>query len=320
MAKGHKPRAGSRAYWPKKRAARIYPRIRSAPKTKEAIPLAFAAYKAGMTHVTYTDTKEGSPTQGQDISKAVTIFDCPSLVVYGFTTYRKTPYGFKCTGLVISEKPSKDLERKTKLPKTSSKIEKDLENISDIRLLVHTKPREALGKKKPEIFEVPIGGEKEEKLEYAKSKLGQEIKITDVFKLGEFIDASGISKGKGFQGPVKRFGVKIRGRKHTKKRRHIGVLSARNIARVLPNSVAYAGQLGFQRRTEYNKRILKVGEKGEDVNPKGGFINYGLVKNYLIIEGSVPGPRKRLIILRKGMRAKKEQPVELKKISLESQQ
>lgn len=323
MAKGHKPRAGSRAFWPKKRAKRIYPRVGSVPevKTEGSFPLAFAAYKAGMTQVVYTDTKEG-PTQGQVVSKAVTVLDCPPLAVCGIVAYKKTTHGLKCIGAVLSEKPSKDLKRKTSVPdKPSSKIE-DIGKIKpdDIRLLVHTKPREAFGKKKPEVFELPLSGKIEEKLEYANSKLGEEIKIEDVFKIGEYVDARAVTKGKGYQGPVKRFGVKIRGRKHKKKRRHIGVLAPRNVARVLPNTVAYAGQLGFQTRTEYNKRVLKIGQN-RDINPSGGFVNYGFVKgSYALLEGSVPGPKKRLIVLRKGMRIKKEQPVEIKKIVLESQQ
>ena len=100
------------------------------------------------------------------------------------------------------------------------------------------------------------------------------------------------------------------------------MLAPRNVARVRPNTVAMAGQLGFQKRTEYNKRILKISnEKEGTVNPKGGFLKYGLVKgDYVLIQGSVPGPKKRLIMLRKGVRARKEDPAEIKFISLESQQ
>ena len=63
-----------------------------------------------------------------------------------------------------------------------------------------------------------------------------------------------------------------------------------------------SGQLGFNYRTEHNKRILKMGKKEEaaSVNPKSGFINYGnVVADYMIIDGSVPGPAKRLVRIRK---------------------
>lgn len=222
---------------------------------------------------------------------------------------------------------SKDLRRKTNLPKNLksdfSKIEKELDRLADIRLLVHTKPRESgFGKKKPEMFEVGIGGrDMKAKLEFAKQKLGQEIKVSEIFKPGEMVDVKAVSKGKGYQGPVKRFGVKIRTRKATFKRRHIGVMAPRGIARVLPGSIAAAGQMGFQTRTEYNKRILKIGS-GPDANPKGGFLRYGLVKgDYVLISGSVPGAKKRLVMLRKALRNKSQPlPFEIKLVSTESQQ
>jgi large subunit ribosomal protein L3 len=51
---------------------------------------------------------------------------------------------------------------------------------------------------------------------------------------------------------------------------------------------------------------LKIGEKGEEVTPKGGLKNYGVIKsNYLLLEGSVPGPKKRLIRLRAAIRPPK---------------
>jgi large subunit ribosomal protein L3 len=324
MAKGHKPVAGSRAYWPKKRAKRIYPRLK-AVSSDQVMPLGFAGYKAGMTQIVYTDTRKGSPTEGREVTRSATVLDCPSLVVVGIRTYKKTHNGLKTLHTVWSEKPSKDLERKAKIHKKQdqakiSDIESQVEKIDDIRLLVHSKPRESgLGKKRPEVFEIPIGGEPSKKWEYAKGKLGQELKASEVFSEGEYLDPSAVSKGKGYQGPVKRFGIKVRPRKHEKKRRHTGVLGVRNVARVLPGKIAMAGQLGFQSRTEYNKRILKLAS-GE-LNPSGGWINYGMIKgDYMIVEGSIPGPKKRFVILRKGIRSKKTDPVEVKTVILSSQQ
>jgi large subunit ribosomal protein L3 len=324
MAKGHKPVAGSRAYWPKKRAKRIYPRLK-AKTSDQAVPLGFGGYKAGMTQIVYTDTRKGSPTEGREITKAATVLDCPSLVVAGIRTYKKTHNGLKALHTVWSEKPSKDLNRRGTVPKKQdqakvSDIESQVEKIDDIRLLVHSKPRESgIGKKKPEVFEIPIGGEPGQKWEYAKGKLGQELKASEVFSEGEYLDPSAVSKGKGFQGPVKRFGIKVRPRKHEKKRRHTGVLGVRNVARVLPGKIAMAGQLGFQSRTEYNKRVLKIAS-GE-LSPSGGWVNYGMVKgDYMIVEGSIPGPRKRFIVLRKGIRSPKTDPVEVRTVILSSQQ
>ena len=67
-----------------------------------------------------------------------------------------------------------------------------------------------------------------------------------------------------------------------------------------------AGQLGFFKRTEYNKRILKIGEDGKEIVPKSGFVNYGIIKgDYVVLEGSGPGPRKRLIVLKSAIRPPK---------------
>ena len=66
----------------------------------------------------------------------------------------------------------------------------------------------------------------------------------------------------------------------------------------------WQGQRGTQ-RTEYNKKILKIGEaeQADEVNPDGGFVKYGVVKNnYLLLKGSLPGPSKRLVIFRKAIR------------------
>jgi large subunit ribosomal protein L3 len=63
------------------------------------------------------------------------------------------------------------------------------------------------------------------------------------------------------------------------------------------------GQVGFHQRTEYNKRLLKIGEEGSDVTPAGGFLHYGEVRNrYVLIKGSLPGPCKRLIRIRHSIR------------------
>ena len=63
------------------------------------------------------------------------------------------------------------------------------------------------------------------------------------------------------------------------------------------------GQMGYHQRTEFNKRLIKIGEDGTEITPEGGFINYGLVRaRYVLIKGSVPGPSKRLVRIRHAMR------------------
>jgi large subunit ribosomal protein L3 len=67
---------------------------------------------------------------------------------------------------------------------------------------------------------------------------------------------------------------------------------------------------------------MQIGNDGKNVIPKGGFLNYGIIRNdYIIVKGSIPGPTKRLIRLRPAIRPEKAQPApEITYISLESKQ
>ena len=90
-------------------------------------------------------------------------------------------------------------------------------------------------------------------------------------------------------------------------------------------TVAQAGQMGYHKRTEFNKRILKIASADEvdQINPDGGFVNYGVVKNdYVLVKGSLPGPSKRLVILRQPIRPnnKAEDIPQINYISTKSKQ
>jgi len=332
MAKGHKPRAGSRAFWPRKRAKRIYPRFKHskqleiiAGKTSAAKPLEFAGYKAGMTHVILMETKKKSVTHGQEASRAVSVIECPPLYVFAIKLFGKDPYGYKDIGMIWTKDLKREIVRKLDVPKRPpadvQNFDSRLNDVADIRVLVQTQPRETgLGKKKPEVFEVDLSGNIQDKWKYAKEKLGKEIDVSEVFSEGEYIDVKGVTKGKGYQGPVKRFGIKIRSRKNKGKMRHLGTMGAVTPSRVLPGTIAQAGQMGFQNRTEFNKRLLKIGADGVKVS--GGFVNYGEVKKkFILVEGSVPGAKKRLVFFRKSFRKTEvKEPVDLKAIHIGSQQ
>ena len=325
MTRHSKPRAGSLQFWPRKRAKRIYPRVNSWPETDKTKILGFAGYKAGMTHVLLLDTRKNSPTKGDEISVPVTVLDCPPLLVLGVRAYKMTPKGYVAFTEVLNDKvkDDKDLKRILtvgKYKKNQKTIEKNLDKIKKIRLIVKTQPRESgLNKKTPEIFEVEVGGKDiKEKWNYSKELISKALKIRDVFKEGEFVDTIAVTTGKGTQGPVKRFGVTIQTRKAAGKRRHVGTLGSETPRNVLW-TVPYAGQMGFQTRTDVNKRILRIGEDGKEITPKSGFVNYGVIKrDYVLVEGSLPGPRKRLIRLRTSIRPPKVPvlPAEIRHISI----
>jgi large subunit ribosomal protein L3 len=259
-----------------------------------------------MTHVIMLDNAPHSPLRGREIEVPATIIDCPPLSVCGLRAYAQTPYGLRCAHETWSKNLSKDLSRDFPLPadtKTEEKLgklEADLNNVAKIRLLVHTQPRlAAVSSKKPVITEIEIGGNSiQGQFKYAKSILGKEIRIRDVFKEGGYLDVVGVTKGKGYQGVVKRFHVKILQKKSRKTVRGVGTLGP-----ISPHSVMYtiprSGQLGYHHRVEFNKRILKLGDRGEEITSRGGINRYGLVRgDFLLLEGSVPGDVKRLLKLR----------------------
>ena len=294
MADKHKPRLGSMQFWPRKRSRHSIVRVRSWQKTNQAKPLAFVGYKAGMTHVIAVDNRPKALTKGQDISLPATIIDCPPMIVAGVSFYK---YSKKISQVLASQK-DKHLGKKIQLPKKELKKIEEVTEFDDLRILIHTQPKlTALGTKKPKLIEIALGGSKEEKLEYAKKKLGQEVAVEEVFELGALIDAHSITKGKGFQGTVKRFGVPIRQHKAEKTKRGIGNLGSWTPKRV-QFTVPQSGKMGYHQRTEFNKKIIRISSSPEEVNPAGGITKFGRVKNhYVLLHGSVPGPKKRAVMM-----------------------
>ncbi|MDL2246185.1 50S ribosomal protein L3 [Methanobrevibacter sp. OttesenSCG-928-K11] len=317
MVRHHQPRKGSVAFSPRKRAAKETPRIKSWPTQDEPKLLGLAGYKVGMTHAMVTDTDKNSPTNGMEVFTPVTVLEVPPVVVMGIRAYEKTTRGLKVITEVLADNLDEELSRKISLPKeyksseAIAKIQETLDKTEDIKILVHTNPKvTSVPKKKPDIFECGIGGTNpEEKLNAALELLGNEVKASEIFNDGQFVDAIATTKGKGFQGVVKRWGIRIQYGKaaRSSKARHVGSIGPWTPSRTMW-TVAQAGQMGYHKRTEFNKKILKIADASEvkEINPDGGFIKYGLVKNdYILMKGSIPGPSKRLIILRKAMRPKK---------------
>jgi len=318
MPEPSRPEKGSKGMWPRKRARRTYPSLDSWIETDECKPLAFAGYKAGMTQVTMKDLRETSPTKNQIISVPVTVLDIPPLFVLGARSYERIN-----DDLVVSEDIGakeedipKGLRDRTHFADKNSFEE---EGGEEVKLIACTQPqRSGLGKKEPEVFEVPLGGSVEEQKEYAEEKLGGEIKAEDTFEEGEFLDTVAVTKGKGYQGPVKRYGAKVDRSKDESPRR-IGSMGARGQGRVL-HTTPQPGQHGFHRRTDECKHFLGTFDP-EEINPEDGFKNYGVIdENSMLVKGSVPGPKNRLIMLRKSLKKDGKLPVEIKDINTSSQQ
>jgi large subunit ribosomal protein L3 len=311
--KQHAPRRGSLRFLYRVRARQQKGRVRNWKHySGEPHFLGFAGFKAGMTRIAYEEDNKTNPFFGKELMKAVTVVEVPPLVLFGIKVYEKDDYGLKAVGEVLAKDLNKDLARKIRLPGAEYKseeklaeLEKVLKNDYEIRGLFHTQPSKAsVPRIKPDIIEIPVSGgaNAKDRFEYAKSLLGKEIRVRDVMKNGTLIDVIAVTKGKGYQGPVKRFGVRLLTRKNRKGKRRVG-----SIGPWKPNKTMYtiarAGQMGYHQRVEYHKRIMKISESPEEINPSGGFVNYGLIKNdFVLLLGSVPGPKKRLIRLRKTIR------------------
>ena len=309
--KKNAPRRGSLGFSPRKRASRLVPRVKTWPDVEIGKPtlLAFLGYKAGMTHAYIIEDRPGSPLKGQEVFVPVTIVETPPVYVFGVRLYGYDPNRGKYSlGEAWAEPPAElELHRKIKTLGgfSESKI-KSLESLLpkavEVRAIIATQPKLAggLSKKKPDLLEVKVGGISDinELFNYAISVLGKTVSVNDVFTPGQLVDVIAVTRGKGFQGPVKRWGVKElpRWHKHRKGSRRVG---ARSHGRGTWWEIPQAGQMGYHRRTEYNKRILAIGTDGYTVTPAGGFLHYGVVRsNYVMLHGSIPGVPKRPIVLR----------------------
>ena len=115
--------------------------------------------------------------------------------------------------------------------------------------------------------------------EYA---LGQEIKA-DIFAAGDHIDATAISKGKGYQGAIKRHGQHRGPMKHGSKfHRHAGSNGTSSDPSRVYKGKKMPGQMGNKRVTIQNLEIVRVDAEN----------------NLILVRGAVPGPKKSLVTLK----------------------
>jgi len=306
------PRRGSVAFRPRSRAKSLEARIRTWPKmTGEKTSFeGFAGFKAGGIHVLTIDDREKTPNFGKQLLNPATVIVTPPVRVIGIRGYKKDLYGRHAIFDVYAKDLPKELPRKFDAKTTDdfAKAEGMLGGASSVVAIVSVSPNSiGLSQKTPFVFEMALSGKNvKSKYDYVKSILGREVKASEIFQLGQNIDVFGITRGKGVEGPVTRFGIKRKQHKSRKSVRAVGTLGPISPA-VVMYTVARQGQRGFHQRTEYNKRILVMSntekEGQNSINPSGGFKHFGLVKgDYIVVRGSVPGVPKRLIKIRHPIR------------------
>jgi large subunit ribosomal protein L3 len=319
-------------FGPRVRASSEVPRLKTWPEDDGQPGLqGFAGYKAGMSHVVMVNDEPNSPREGQEETVPVTVVETPPMRAVALRAYEDTPYGLRPMTEVWTDEFHEDLGRALDLPESAGQeqlVRDALEagELGDVRMITHTVPSvTSVPKKKPDVMETRVGGGSlDERVEFALDLIedGGEHSVSDVFRAGEFADISGITKGKGTQGPVKRWGVQKRKGKHARQgwRRRIGNLGPWNPSRVR-STVPQQGQTGYHQRTELNKRLVALGD--EEVTPNGGFVNYGEVDGeYALVKGSVPGPNKRVVRFRPAVRPSEKPRLdpEVRYVSTESNQ
>ena len=312
MSKAHSPRHGSWQFWPRKRSRHSFVRVRSWADHKDVKPLGFVGYKAGMTHVMMIDSRGKSTTSGEKIAVPVTIVEVPQMFALGAAFYSKDSRGKmrKVNSIFAAEIP-KDWRKiatlKIPLAKKSTKKLEDVTDFDLVRLIACSRPgTTTVGAKKPQVVELELGGSKDDAITYIKEHLGKELTAADVFAAGEMIDVRAVTKGKGFQGTVKRYGVRCTSHKSEKVVRGVAAMGAWTPKRV-GYRIPQPGKMGYHLRSEYNKQIIKLGsaETVDEVNPLAGLHQYGLLKNnYLLVRGSIAGPRKKAVLLTSAIRSK----------------
>ncbi|ORX58984.1 60S ribosomal protein L3 [Hesseltinella vesiculosa] len=308
-------------------------------------------YKAGMTHIVRDLERPGSKMNKKEIVEAVTIIETPPMVIVGVVGYVATPRGLRALTTVWAEHLSEEAKRRfyknwyrskkkaftqyaKKYAEGAKDVTRELERIkkycSVVRVIAHTQVGKAhIGQKKAHIMEIQLnGGDVAAKVDYAREHFEKEVTISAVFEQDEMIDVIGTTKGHGFEGVTHRWGTKKLPRKTHRGLRKVACIGAWHPSRVM-YSVPRAGQRGYHRRTELNKKIYRI-DNGSNpksgctefditdktITPMGGFPHYGSVtEDFLMVKGGVAGSRKRVLTFRKSLQVHTKRSA-LEKVSL----
>jgi len=343
--KFERPRHGSLGFAPRKRTKHRFGKIKSFPKddaSKAPHFTAFMSYKAGMSHIVRDVDRPGSKLHKKEVAESVSIVETPPMVVVGFVGYVETPRGLRALTSVWAGHLSEEVKRRfyktwhkskkkafTKYQKRweeaskegkamTAEIERAKKYCQVIRAICHTQVGKAkLGQKKAHIKEIQVnGGTTAAKVDFLTGLFEQEVKVADVFAQDEMIDIIGVTKGKGFNGVITRWGCTRLVRKSHRGLRKVGCIGSWHPAKV-QWQVPRSGQMGYFHRTEINKKIYRVGKALKDepnnamtendlteksITPMGGFSHYGEVnEDWIMLKGSIMGCKRRLITLRKSL-------------------
>lgn len=128
-------------------------------------------------------------------------------------------------------------------------------------------------------------------------KVGDEVKVT-TFQVGQLVDIIGVSKGKGFQGVMKKHNFSGQGAAHgSKTHRRNGAIGERSTPGRIYKNHGMPGHMGSERITVQNLRVVQVRE----------------ADNVLLVRGAVPGANGSLVVVRSAIKGQPKAVVEAKK-------
>jgi large subunit ribosomal protein L3e len=324
---------------PRKRTKKHRGKIRKFPRDNASLPphlTAFLGYKAGMNQIVREVERPGAKLHKKEVVEAVTVIETPPMYVVGIVGYVATPTGLRTLTTVWAQNLSDEFKRrlyrnwyrskkkaftkyakKYSTPEGKKSIDREIEKIgkycSVVRVIAHTQVRLVkLRQKRAHVMEIQVnGGNAADKVKFAKTLFEKPVEVGHVFGENELIDTLAATKGHGYEGVTTRWGTTRLPRKTHKGLRKVACIGAWHPSGVR-YSVARAGQNGYHHRTEINKKIYRIGKKGEckteqdltakQITPLGGYPHYGVVnEDYLMLRGSCPGVKKRVITLRKSL-------------------
>merc|ERR1711924_523217 len=180
---------------------------------------AFAGYKAGMTHITREVDKPGSKAHKKEVCEAVTIIECPPMIVVGMVGYIETPRGLRSIATVWADHLSEECRRRFYKNWHKSKSKRAFENYKAkytenegaaiqaecdkivkhcqvVRAPAHTQIKKInLRQKKAHIMEIQVnGGSVADKVAWIRDKFEKPVSIDTVFEQNEMIDTAAVTK------------------------------------------------------------------------------------------------------------------------------
>lgn len=298
MAKLSVSRSGSLQFWPRKKASKFLPSVNWNVISGKGL-LGFICYKVGMVSSYVKDLTADSLSKNKRIVIPVSIVECPPMKIFSVRFYKNN----KVIADILNPNTEKEMKKKLKLPNNYGKSIDDVKDYEDIRVIAYSIAKKTNFKKTPDIAEIAIGGSIDEKFKFVKENFNNELTFPMFNLESSLVDVRGLTKAHGLSGPVKRFGIGLKGHKSEKGRRRPGSLGPWHPARVTFR-VSQAGQLGMFTRIAYNNNIILKGDiASNNINPPQGFDHYGNINtSFALIRGSVQGPAKRQLLLTSPLR------------------